>query len=443
MRRPFFYVNESAMIPGLGKRNPEEIADLLRKAQRAKDVPAPGVKATLDLIREISVIPPRNFRVTREEKKPEEGEEKRPVKVHVRAPPRIKLSLRKVDQDLFKNLTHLLGKDYFSSFSGEAYLSTDPAVEKEKLAAYVKELLPATEHNPVILFQLRQDVKFHDGHIFNANDVKFTYDAIMNPDNLSPRTADYEPVKAVEVLGPMKIRIVYKRLYSPAIGTWSMGVLPEHLLNGEALRKEAERIGKDPGTYTLRQSLFNRHPIGTGPFKFREWKSDQYIALDRYDTYWEVPPNYKRFIYRIIPDLLTQEMEFYSGTLDAYGDGVPPSGVPPHQVDRLRDDPAYQSFTGTSFGYDYIGYNMRRGLFKDAKVRTALGMAIDVDKIIKYVLFNQGETMTGPFVKQTDYYNRDLEPLAYNPDRALQLLNEVGWRRNKEGWLSGGHCHCC
>ena len=68
----------------------------------------------------------------------------------------------------------------------------------------------------------------------------------MNPKNLSPRISDYEPVKAVEVTDPLTVRIIYKRLYSPAIGTWAMGILPEHLLNGEALKKEALGLGKNP-----------------------------------------------------------------------------------------------------------------------------------------------------------------------------------------------------
>ena len=430
----FFYVNESAAIPGLGKVAPDGVADLIRQAQKNKEIPEPGLKATLDLIREVSVLPPRNFSVTREEKIPEEKKEKH-VEIRVRAPARIKLVLKKVDQDLFKNLARLLGDDYFSSFSGKAFVSTNPEVENEKLLNYVKEVLPATEHNPVIQFQLRPGVKFQDGHPFDAGDVKFTYQAIMNPDNISPRTSDYEPVKTVEVLSPLNIRIVYKRLYSPAIATWSIGILPEHLLNAQALRKEALESGKDPATFTMRQSGFNRHPIGAGPFRFLEWKSDQYIALGRYDDYWEGAPDYKRYFYRVIPNLLTQEMEFYSGTLDVYGGGLPPAGVPPYQVERFKDNPDYQSFTGTSFGYEYIGYNMRRELFKDARVRRALSMAINVDEIIKYVLFNQGERITGPFVEQTDYYNHKLKPLPYDPDGALRLLNEAGWTRNKEGWL--------
>jgi ABC-type transport system substrate-binding protein len=121
-------------------------------------------------------------------------------------------------------------------------------------------------------------------------------------------------------------------------------------------------------------------------------------------------------------------MEFYAGTIDSYG-------VQPHQVDRLKDDPKYQSFSGLSFGYTYIGYNMRRELFKDRRVRVALGMAIDVDKIIKYVLYGQGERITGPFVKQTDYYNHQIRPIPYDPEGAVKLLEEAGWTRNEQGWL--------
>ena len=89
-------------------------------------------------------------------------------------------------------------------------------------------------------------MKFHDGHLFEARDVKFTYEAIMNPKNISPRLSDFEPVKEVEIVDPLTVRVVYKRLYSPALGTWAMGILPEHLLNDEALKKEAAQSGQGP-----------------------------------------------------------------------------------------------------------------------------------------------------------------------------------------------------
>ncbi|MBE9592516.1 MAG: peptide ABC transporter substrate-binding protein, partial [Proteobacteria bacterium] len=424
----FFYVNEEIDIHGFGRLSAKEVAELLMRAKAGDLKISNKTKASLDNIRDISIIPASEFLVTRYEKKTKQDQQKREVRIQVKAPARIKMLLHSVDQDLFNNLSTILGKEYFSSFNGESYLRFDKEVEQNKRAKYAQEILPSIEHNPIMVFTLRPNVKFHDGHIFDAHDVKFTYEAIVNPKNLSPRVADYEPVKSVEVIDALTVRIIYKRLYSPALGTWAMGILPEHLLNDEVLGDEAKRAGKELEKFSLRQSSFNRHPIGCGPFVFREWKSDQYIIMDRFDEYWEGPPNYKRYIYRVIPDLLTQEMEFYAGTVDSYG-------VQPHQVQRLENDPKYQSFSGPSFGYTYIGYNMRRKPFDDPRVRMALSMAIDVDKIIKYVLYGQGERITGPFVKQTDYYNQRVKTIPYDPKGALKLLEEVGWKRNKEGWL--------
>ncbi len=424
----YFYINAAADIPNRGRLNPQAVVELLQNSKQKQNLSSPALKKTLDNIRSISLIPSRTHTVTKLTKTSPDTKKPREITIEVAAPARVKLELDDVDQDLFTHLKQLLGDSYFSSFRGQQFLTTQPPIDKEQLSFYARELFPATAHNPVILFNLRQNVKFHDGHIFDAHDVKFTYEAIMDPRNLSPRISDYEPVKKVEVIDPLTVRIVYKRLYSPAIGTWGMGILPEHLLNARALETEALALGKDVQNFSMRQSGFNRHPIGCGPFVFREWKSDQFIVLDRFEDYWEGPPNYKKYIFRVIPDLLTQEMEFYAGTIDSYG-------VQPHQVKRLKEDPGYQGFSGISFGYTYIGYNMRREPFDDQRVRHALSMAIDVNKIIEYVIYNQGERITGPFPRQTDFYNPNILPVPYDPEGALKLLAEAGWKRNAEGWL--------
>ena len=422
----YFYVNDRAEVPNLGHPNAEGLATLIVQARGRKAEGTDSLSLSLSNIEAIEVLPAQQLLEEVIETLPDGNKVK--VRLQISAPPRIKLRLKRVDQDIFDNLEKLLGSSYFTSFQAERFVGVKPAEFESKQKEYAKILLPPVEHNPVILFKLRPGVRFHDGHVFDGYDVKFTYDAIMDAANVSPRLPDYEPVKTVEVLHPLTVRIVYKRLYSPALGTWMMGILPEHLLNSEALRDEAQRRGLDHENMSIRQSNFNRDPIGCGPFRFREWKSDQYILLDRFDDYWEGPPNYLRYSYRILPDMLTQEMEFYAGTVDSYG-------VQPHQVHRLRNDPRYQNFAGLSFGYTYIGYNLRRQPFADLRVRKALGMAIDVEKIIRYVLYNQGGNITGPFPKQTDFYDHAIQPLPYDPEGALQLLAQAGWNRNQDGWL--------
>jgi len=424
----FFYINASAEIPGHGPADPQTVLHLIQAARQQKKGLNPDLVDSLSYVTDIRLLPPKTFRIDKIETRPESNAPAVKTSILATAPARIRMTLSRVDQNLFQNLASLLGSDYFRTFPGQNFLHPDQPVNLEKLSVYAREILPATEHNPILLFHLRPGVKFHDGHLLEAEDVRFTYEAIMNPQNLSPRVADYEPVKNVEVIDPRTVKIVYKRLYAFALGTWGIGILPQHLLNRGALEREAVDRGKDPKQFSMRESRFNRQPVGSGPFRFREWKSDQYIALDRFKGYWEGPPNYQSYFYRVIPDLLTQEMEFYAGTVDSYG-------VQPHQVARLEKDPRFQSFSGLSLGYTYIGYNLRREPFNDVRVRRALSMAIDTDKIIRFVLYGQGERISGPFAKQTEYYDQQVAPVAYDPDGALALLAEAGWHRSPSGWL--------
>src|SRR5690606_22875874 len=158
------------------------------------------------------------------------------VAVAVEVPDRVALTLAEVDQDLFDRLKPVLGERYFEQFPYNELIRPQEEIPKEleaPLREKYPEILPVGEHNPTIVFYLRQGVKFHDGHLFDAGDVKFTYQAIMDPKNLSPRTPDFEPIKTVEIVDPYTVKIIYKRLYSPAINAWTMGILPEHLLNDE------------------------------------------------------------------------------------------------------------------------------------------------------------------------------------------------------------------
>jgi ABC-type transport system substrate-binding protein len=107
----------------------------------------------------------------------------------------------------------------------------------------------------------------------------------------------------------------------------------------------------------------------------------------------------------------------------------------PHQAERYRKDERYQVLSSNEGVFSYIGYNMRREPFKDLRVRRALGMAIDVNAIIKYVLSGEGKRATGPYYSNTPYNDPDVKPLPYDPQAALALLAEAGWKKNAQGLL--------
>ena len=338
----FFYINDHAATARWGLIDPSVLVSKLRTALD------PGT-SEWQHVKTVDLLPPEEITHT---VSIGEGEKTKSITLRAKAPQRVRIVLDRVDQMLFERLAKILGDGYFETFDPSVYVAAEPGLTAAQLIDKARELVPPTAHNPIIEFYLRPGVKFHDGHEVTAADVKFTYEAILNPKNLSPRIPDYEPVKQVEVVDPLTVRIVYKRLYSPAFATWGMGILPAHLLSDQALAQEATASGQESEDFSMRQSRFNRHPIGCGPFVFQEWKSDQYVRLKRFEAYWEGAPNYQEYVMRIIPDSLTQEMEFYAGTIDDYS-------VLPHQVARLRKDERFQNFSGTAFGYSYIGYNMQ------------------------------------------------------------------------------------
>jgi ABC-type transport system substrate-binding protein len=353
------------------------------------------------------------------------------VSYSIDMPDRMKFTLKKVDQDFFKPIWEVIGENYKMDFPYSKFIKFEEKNREYFSKDKVKNILPVAEHNPVIVFDLKEGIKFHDGSEFTADDVLFTYQSIMNPINASPRRSDYEPVKRAKILGKYEIQFIYKRLFSSALNSWTMGILPDHLLNKKALKKEAlqTKLAEDKvEKFSMRDSAFNREPIGTGPFIFKEWRADELIRLGKNESYWDRPPEYDEFVMRIIPDTLTQEMEFYSAAVDYYK-------AEPHQVSRFKKETKYHSVSSVGSSYSYIGYNLRNPLFQSAEIRVALGMAINVDEIIKYVLYGEGERVTGPFAKNTNWYDNSIKSLPYDPEGALEIFEKLGWEKNQDGYL--------
>ncbi len=415
------------------------LAERWEVTERAYLALAPGADpdATVTRVRtalagvspDLLVAPPTVLPPARERLEVEVPGRTGPVTVEVQRPARLELVLSRVVPELATLLRRALDLPPDAAPGPGGTVDAAGEALPEELAS---SLVPWLEQNPEIVFRLRRGVRFHDGHHFDAGDVVFTYRAIMNPRNLSPRRSSFEPVKRVEPLDEHTVRVVYKRLFSPAVSAWTIGVLPEHLLDDAAMAAEMDRRGLSAAaraSFGLRESTFNRDPVGTGPFRFRRWSSDELIHLERNDDYFDGAPLYRDYYYRVLPDTLAQELEFRAGAVDTYR-------AEPHQAERYRRDPRYRPFSAILPGYTYIGYNLRKAPFSDPRVRHALGMAIDVDAIIRYALFDEGERVTGPFASVTEWYDRGVPALPHDPARAEALLAEAGFVRGADGWLA-------
>jgi len=268
-----------------------------------------------------------------------------------------------------------------------------------------------------ITFHLKKGVKWHDGQEFTSRDVMYTYNVIRNPKTPTAYAEDFMQVKKAEAPDKYTFRVHYAKPFAPALASWGMSILPAHLLEG-----------KDITTSSLA-----RNPIGTGPYKFKSWVPGQKIILESNHEYFEGRPFIDRYIYRIIPDSSTMYMELKAGGIDMMD-------LTPVQYQRQTNSKEFlQRFNKYRYPvptYTYLGYNLRKPMFADKRVRQAITMAIDKDELVQGVLLGLGQPAHGPFQPGTWAYNPDNRPFPYNPEKALKLLGEAGWAtRNKDGIL--------
>jgi len=265
---------------------------------------------------------------------------------------------------------------------------------------------------PIIRFTLREGVRWHDGAPFTSADVAFTYRAIMNERVASPRRSDFELVDSVETPDSRTVVVRYKKPFSPALLSWMTAILPEHLL------------GKlDPAKWP---EAYNRAPVGTGPFKFGEWKTNEFIRLKKNPGYFLGSPWLDSVVFRVLPDPLTLQLAFQTRQVDFWN-------VDPWAVKGLRGDPRFDLFSSPGNAYNYIGWNLRRPMFQDLKVRQALAQAVNVPQMIKYILYGHGVQSTGIFTPQMWFFDPSVKPLAYDPEAAKRLLDEAGWKAGLDG----------
>ena len=274
----------------------------------------------------------------------------------------------------------------------------------------------------VITFHLRKNVLWHDGRPFTAADVLYTYQITVNPKTPTAYAGDFLKVKKAEALDKYTFRVTYDKPFAPALISWGSAILPRHLLAGTDITK----------------SRLSRNPIGTGPYKFKEWVAGQKIVLVFNPYYFEGRPYIDGYITRIIPDTATMFLELRAQNLSTMD-------LTPLQYTRQTENNLFRKnfnkYRYLGFKYTYLGYNLKNPLFTDKRVRQAISYAINKEEIISGVILGLGKPATGPYKPETWAYNEKIKPYPYNPQKARELLRAAGWTKtNKDGILEkDGH----
>lgn len=261
-------------------------------------------------------------------------------------------------------------------------------------------------------FTLRQDATWQDGEPVTAKDVKFTFDQIQNPETNTPISGEFNEIASVEIVSDFEVKMTLHRPFPPLLDKLKIGIVPEHLLQGE----------------DLHTTEFNQHPIGNGPFQLKSWGADHTITLERNDAYYGPAPKLDEVVFKAVPDANTRMIQLKTGEIDL-------ALVNPNQLAGMKENDPYTVHEIPTADYRAIMYNFDLPLFQDKRVRQAMSYAINRDDLVKGILAGKGEAAYGP-LQNSWAGTSNKAGYTYNPEKAEQLLAEAGWLKDQDGVLT-------
>lgn len=286
-------------------------------------------------------------------------------------------------------------------FNGLVRINADGKVEPD-----LAESWDISEDKRTYAFHLRRGVTFHDGVECTADDVKFTYERIVDPAVNSVFKSHFDLVAGFEVADRYTFRVILREPFAPLLYKLERYVMPRHLLEGE----------------DLAGSSFNFHPVGTGPFKFKSWdRKTGRIELAANPDYFEGRPYLDRIVVKVYPD----NSQLWAALMRQEADFVKYLNYEDYLI--LENDPAFKAYKIPWEMYCAVVYNPQDSVWFDRELRKAVAYGIDV-KALMAVVSGEGIVSTGPFHPKSMGFNPGVRPLEYNPVRARMTLMHRGWR---------------
>jgi len=254
-------------------------------------------------------------------------------------------------------------------------------------------------------FKLRKGVKFHNGETMTPDDVKYSFERVLDQKKKSPQYGNVRAIKEIRIVDPETIHIITDKPFP---------LLLERLVFFPIVpKKHVEAVGD--------QAFGTTSPVGTGPWKFVEWKRDQLIRLEAFDQHWRGKPPFKHLIIRAIPEIATQVAEMKTGGVDLI------RNVSADLIPELKSHPQTYVSSAPILRVHYVEFDMRVPPFDKKLVRQAANHAVDKQTIIQKLMGGLGQIVATTVQPKAFGFDPDVKPYPYDPKKAKELLAQAGY----------------
>ncbi len=292
--------------------------------------------------------------------------------------------------------------------------------EKQEIVPELAARWERSQDGRTYTFMLRKDVTWHprpgeDPKPFTADDVVFTYQIIMHPKTITPLKARYEFIENAEKIDDHTVKFTLKRPVLNALAKFSFKVIPKH--------------GPSNAQFLARDDQFVQNPIGTGPYRLKNVTSEREVVLVANENYFKGRPHIDTIMAKPFADqnIMTQALMFNAIDMIVL--------VNPRDIPEIQGDKRFILQPYNALSYSFFGYNARNPLLADKRVRTAFTHAVNRQEMLDAFFNGQGAVISGPFAPGSWAYNLDVQPLAFDPEKAKALLQEAGFTRGADGFL--------
>jgi peptide/nickel transport system substrate-binding protein len=293
--------------------------------------------------------------------------------------------------------------------------------EKQEIVSELAEKWTITDEGRIYTFTLRKDVTWHSKNDeelkpFTADDVIFTYNIMMHPKSITSLKVRYEFIEKAEKIDDHTVSFTLKRPILNALAKFSFKIIPQH--------------GPTNTQFLTRDDPFAQNPIGTGPYQIETITADREIILKANENYFKGKPHIDEFVVKPFADqnIMTQALMFNAIDMIVL--------VNPRDIPQIQGDKRFALEPYNALSYSFFGYNMRNPLLEDKRIRQAFCYAVNRQEMLDAFFNGQGTIISGPFAPGSWAYNLDVQPMPYDPEKALKLLKEAGFSRDEDGIMT-------